>query len=224
MHGVKFRYFCRVYEFRELETSYFGLFLMGILIMLVIHKLYNPTRYRSMVFFWGRTSSYSELNKPFNKDRALSIIPFLFRALVFGCMTQLFFTRSLGVSLFDLSVLRWAAIFMSFWAIKTLVEGGIVSLLNKQEGLFKIFYIRSIFKEKLTFFYACLLLLLLYFKLSPATAYYLSISYMIGLVFIHLRFYKLYFRRNSIKQLYIILYICAFEIVPIWLLTQTLKL
>jgi hypothetical protein len=212
-----------MYLLRELETSYFGLFLLGVLIMLVIHKLYNPTRYRSMVFFWGRTSSYAEMNKPFNKDRALSIIPFLFRALVFGFMTQLFFNRSLGVSLFDLSVLRWAAIFISFWAIKTLVEGGIVSLLNKQEGLLKIFYIRSIFKEKLAFFYACLLLLLLYFKLSPAAAYYFSISYMIGLVFVHLRFFKLYFRRNNIKQLYIILYICAFEIIPVWLLIRALK-
>lgn len=212
-----------MYLLRELETSYFGLFLLGILIMLVIHKLYNPTRYRSMVFFWARTSSYAELNKPFNKDRALSIIPFLFRAVVFGFMAQLFFTRSLGVSLFDLSVLRWAAIFISFWAIKTLVEGGIVSLLNKQEGLLKIFYIRSIFKEKLAFFYACLLLLLLYFKLSPAAAYYFSISYMIGLVFVHLRFFKLYFRRNNIKQLYIILYICAFEIIPVWLLIRALK-
>ncbi|MGB0254599.1 MAG: DUF4271 domain-containing protein [Flavobacteriaceae bacterium] len=191
--------------------------------MLVIHKLYNPTRYRSMVFFWARTSSYAELNRPFNKDRALSTIPFLFRALVFGFMTQLFFTRSLGVSLFDLSVLRWAAMFISFWAIKTLIEGGIVSLLNKQEGLLKIFYIRSIFKEKLAFFYACLLLLLLYFKLSPAAAYYFSISYMIGLVFVHLRFFKLYFRRNNIKQLYIILYICAFEIIPVWLLIRALK-
>lgn len=212
-----------MYWLRELETSYLGLYLLTALVMFVILKGYNPSRYKSMVSFWARTSSNSELNKPFNKDKALSIIPFLFRAIIFGLIIQIVLTKDVSVSAFDGMALNWTGGFIVFWAIKTLVEGGLVSLVNKQEWLLKIFYIRSVFKEKFAFFYACLLLFLVYLKLSSTAAIMFGLSYMIGLCFIHLRFIKLYFRHNKIKQVYIILYLCTFEIAPVWLLIQTLK-
>jgi len=176
-----------------------------------------------MVFFWKRTSSNEEFNKPFNKTKAFSLEGFVFRSLIFGLMTQVFLSETLDAASFDISVLSWAGIFVLFWAAKTLIEGGLVAMLGKHEALLKIFYIRAVFKEKWAFVFGCLTLMLIYVSLSSVAARLLALGYLLGLITIHLRFMKLYFRYRSIKKVYIILYICASEIGPIWLLTQTLK-
>lgn len=125
---------------------------------------------------------------------------------------------------FDAKMLLWALGFMLFWGAKTLVDGGLAAMLGFRDGLLKIFYIRSIFKEKLAFFYCCLMVLLVFITPSSLGANILAISYFAALLLIHLRFLKLYFRSNPLKKVLIIAYICTFEIVPVWLLTQTLKL
>lgn len=224
MHGVKFRYFCRVYELRELNAYYLGLFLLTVLVVFVVFKHTNPSRYRSMVFFWLRTSSSEEFNKPYTLSRAFSWLGFLFRALVFGSIAQVYLTKSLNPMVFDAKMLLWALEFMLFWGAKTLVEGGLAAMLGFRDGLLKIFYIRSIFKEKLTFFFCCLMILLLFITPTPLVANILAMSYFAALLLTHFRFLKLYFRHNPRKKVLIIAYICAFEIVPVWLLTQTLKL
>ena len=212
-----------MYTLRELSTSYLGLYLLVVLVLLVLLKLLNPDRYYSMVFFWKRTSSNAEFNKPFNETKAFSLVGFVFRALIFGLMTQVFLSENLDAASFDISVLSWAGIFVLFWVAKTLIEGGLVAMFGKQEGLLKIFYIRAVFKEKWAFVFGCLTLMLIYVSLSSVAARLLALGYLLGLITIHLRFMKLYFRYRSIKKVYIILYICASEIGPIWLLTQTLK-
>lgn len=224
MHGVKFRYFCRVYELRALYAYYLGLFLLTALVVLVVFKHTNPSRYRSMVFFWMRTSSSEEFNKPYTLSRAFSWLGFLFRALVFGSIVQIYLTKSLTPMVFNDKMLLWTLGFMLYWGAKTLVEGGLAAILGFRDGLLKIFYIRSIFKEKLAFLYCCLMVLLLYITPTSLVANILAISYFVALLITHLRFLKLYFRNNPLKKVLIITYICAFEIVPVWLLTQTLKL
>lgn len=212
-----------MYTLRELSTSYLGLYLLVVLVLFVLLKLLHPDRFYSMVFFWKRTSSNEEFNKPFNKTKAFSLEGFVFRALIFGLMTQVFHSETLDAASFDISVLSWAGIFVLFWAAKTLIEGGLVAMLGKHEALLKIFYIRAVFKEKWVFVFGCLTLMLIYVSLSSVAARLLALGYLLGLITIHLRFMKLYFRYGSIKKVYIILYICASEIGPIWLLTQTLK-
>lgn len=212
-----------MYTLRELSTSYLGLYLLVVLVLFVLLKLLHPDRYYSMVFFWKRTSSNEEFNKPFNKTKAFSLEGFVFRALIFGLMTQVFHSETLDAASFDISVLSWAGIFVLFWAAKTLIEGGLVAMLGKHEALLKIFYIRAVFKEKWAFVFGYLTLMLIYVSLSSVAARLLALGYLLGLITIHLRFMKLYFRYRSIKKVYIILYICASEIGPIWLLIQTLK-
>ena len=176
-----------------------------------------------MVFFWKRSNSNAELYKPFNESKAFSLVGFVFRALIFGLMTQVFLSENLSAASFDIPILSWAGMFVLFWAAKTLLEGGLVAMLGKQEGLLKIFYIRTVFKEKWAFIFACLTLILIYVSLSSIGTRLLALGYLIGLIGIHFRFIKLYFRLMSIKKVYIILYICASEIGPLWLLKQTLK-
>lgn len=213
-----------MYELREHVAAYFGLYLFALLVLFVFLKLLNPTRFQSMVFFWLRTSSNAELNKPFNQNKAFSFVGFVFRAFMFGLIVQVFISKNLSAVSFNESVLFWAGGFMLFWMTRTLIEGGLISVFGQREGLLKLFYIRAIFKEKWAFLVCCLTLMLVYLSLSPIGAQILALIYALGLIGIHLRFMGLYFRRNPIKKVYIILYICASEISPIWLLIQTLKL
>jgi hypothetical protein len=207
---------------REIATSYFGLYLVVFLAFFSLLKLLNAERFRSIVFFWERTSSNAELNKPFNKTKAFSFVGFALRGVVFGLMAQAFWTKSFDIYSFNISLLWWSSGFMLFWIIRTLYEYGLVFLLKKQKGLLKIFYIRSIFKEKWAFVFYCFALMLVSMSLPSLATQLLALSYAIGLILIHIRLLKLYFRDNPVKKVYIILYICASEIGPLWVLTQTL--
>ena len=220
----KNRYFCSMYTLRDLDISYLGLYLLVALTLLVFLKFLNPSRYQSMVFFWQRTSSNSEFHKPFNETKALSWVGFIYRALIFGLIIEVLFTKNLSATTFNMSMLSWAGIFVLFWMTRTLIEGGLMSMIGKREGLLKIFYIRTIFKEKWAFAFGCLSMLLIYVSLSSTVASIMALCYLIGIIVIHLRFLKLYFRNNLTVKVYIILYICASEIGPVWLLIQTLKL
>ena len=216
-------YFCCMYTPRDLDISYLGLYLLVTLSLLVLLKFLNPSRYQSMVFFWQRTSSNSEFHKPFNETKAISWANFIIRALIFGLMVEVLSSKSLSAATFNTTILSWTGIFMLFWMTRTIIEGGLMSMIGKREGLLKIFYIRSIFKEKWAFAFSCLTVLLVWVSLSSNVARIMAICYLLGIMAIHLRFLKLYFRNNPTPKVYIILYICASEIGPIWLLTQTLK-
>tara|TARA_E500000178_G_scaffold319892_1_gene342563 strand:- start:160 stop:801 length:642 start_codon:yes stop_codon:yes gene_type:complete len=213
-----------MYELRGLDASYLGLYLLVLFVLFVFLKLLKPNRYHSILFFWERINSNTEFIKPFNQNKAFSFIGFLFRAFMFGLMAQVFITESLGVATYNATVLWWAGGFMLFWTTRTLIEGGLLSILRKREELLKLFYIRAIFKEKWAFLFCCLSILLINVSMSPMAANILALSYVLGLIGIHLRFGGLYFKTIPTRKVYIILYICTSEIGPIWLLIQTLKL
>lgn len=213
-----------MYELRVLNASYLGLYLFILLVLFVLLKLFNPTRYNSMLFFWQRLSSNTELNKPFNQSKAFSFVGFILRAFVFGLMVQIFIMKSLSLATFNAAILWWAGGFMLFWMTRTLIEGGIITILGLREELLKLFYIRTMFKEKWAFLFCCLSVLLTNISVSPMAANILAISYVLGLIGIHFRFWGLYFKLYTTKKVYIIFYICASEISPIWLLIQMFKL
>lgn len=212
-----------MYQLRELDVSYLGLFLVVALTMLVVLKLLNPMRFRSMLVFWEGTSRNSEVNKPFVESRVFSLSCFLFRALIFGILIQVLSSSELSVNTFHFAVLEWVGNFILFWTVRTVMEGGLFSVIRQREGLFKLFFIRSIFKEKLAFFYGCLTLSIVFFNLTPLASQVIAISYLAITCIIHIRSFKLYFKHINAKRMYIILYICASEIAPIWLLTQILN-
>ena len=85
------------------------------------------------------------------------------------------------------------------------------SLIAKKEG------------QNLTFLFCCLLFAGAFVGFSGLPTVIFVGSYVVGFVAIHLNIFKLYLRQFHVKQVYIILYICASEIAPVWLATQTLK-
>jgi hypothetical protein len=98
-----------------------------------------------------------------------------------------------------------------------------MSFFNKQEALLKLFYIRTLNKEKITFLFGCLLFGLAFIGSGKIISILFASSYAIAVLAIHLNTLKLYFRQLNAMPVYIILYICASEIAPIWIVLQILK-
>lgn len=212
-----------MYELRELGDHYFGLYLILTLALLAALKLINPSRLKSLMHFWVGVGHTEELNKPFKLHRAFSILTFVFRSLVFGLVLNIFQNKSFYIASFDGEVLYYAGSFMIFWVLRAFLEGGFMSFFHKQEALFRIFYIRALNKEKMTFFYGCLLFGLAFIGFGEITSLIFVSSYAIAMLSIHLNMLKLYFSQLNAMPVYIILYICASEIAPIWLALQILK-
>lgn len=212
-----------MYTLRAHDTYYLGLFLLIVLTALVVLKLTNPLRYQSIVFFWNQTYSGTILNRPFTIKRAFSLSAFIVRMLVFGVVTRLFYLEKLDAQTFDLESFKWSVGVAVFWSARTLFEGLFVSIFKKKKRLFKLFFRRALLKEKWAFAYGCLILFLVFFSLPSFLSKVIAIGYFIGVITIHLRCLNRYFKGSSINRVIIILYICASEIGPLWLLIKALN-
>ena len=212
-----------MYELRELGDHYFGLYLILILALLALLKFINPWRLRSLTHFWVAVGHNEELNKPFKVHRAFSILTFVFRSLVFGLVLNIFQNKSFYISSFDSEVLYYAGSFMIFWVLRAFLEGGFMSFFHKQEALFRIFHIRTLNKEKMTFLFGCLLFGFAFVGFGEIASLIFVSCYAVAVLAIHLNMLKLYFRQLYAMPVYIILYICASEIAPLWLALQILK-
>jgi hypothetical protein len=142
---------------------------------------------------------------------------------VFGLVLSIFQNKSFYIGSFDGEVLYYAGGFMIFWILRTFLESGFMSFFNKQEALLRLFYIRTLNKEKITFLFGCLLFGLAFIGFGKIISILFTSSYAIAMLAIHLNTLKLYFRQLNAMPVYIILYICASEIAPIWLALQILK-
>ena len=212
-----------MYELRELGDHYFGHYLILALLLLVSLKLFNPWRLKSLMHFWNGVGHTEEFNKPFKLSRYFSILAFVLRSLVFGLILKIIKTKSFYISNFDGEVLYFACGFIVFWAFRVLVEGIFMSFFKKQETILRLFYIRTLKKEKMSFFYGCLLFGLAFVGFGEITSIIFACSYVIILLVIHINMIKLYFEQFNAMHIYIIMYICASEIAPIWLVLQILK-
>jgi len=212
-----------MYELRELGDHYFGHYLILALLLLVSLKLFNPWRLKSLMHFWNGVGHTEEFNKPFKLSRYFSILAFVLRSLVFGLILKIIKTKSFYISNFDGEVLYYACGFIVFWAFRVLVEGIFMSFFKKQETILRLFYIRTLKKEKMSFFYGCLLFGLAFVGFGEITSIIFACSYVIILLVIHINMIKLYFEQFNAMHIYIIMYICASEIAPIWLVLQILK-
>ncbi len=212
-----------MYELRELGDHYFGHYLILALLLLVSLKLFNPWRLKSLMHFWNAVGHTEEFNKPFKLSRYFSILAFVLRSLVFGLILKIIKTKSFYISNFDGEVLYYTCGFIVFWAFRVLVEGIFMSFFKKQGTIFRLFYIRTLKKEKMSFFYGCLLFGLAFVGFGEITSIIFACSYVITLLVIHINMIKLYFEQFNVMHIYIIMYICASEIAPIWLVLQILK-
>jgi hypothetical protein len=176
-----------------------------------------------MMCFWVEIGKIEELNKPFNLSKRVSILTFVLRSLIFGLVVRVFQNKSLHISNFDQEVLYYGGGFMIFWVLKTFIEGGFMSFFKRQEAFFKIIHIRTLKKEKLTFFYGCLLFGLAFGGFGEIPSIVFSLGYSLTVMAIHLNLIKLYFKHLNVMPVYIILYICTSEIGPLWIVLHILK-
>src|SRR5210317_894198 len=100
-----------------------------------------------MVFFWMRTNNAHEFSKPFVMNRAFSLMGFLFRALIFGVVVHVFYSKRLTPDAFGIEIGYWSLGFIGFWCVKTGLEVLITSVVKQHKNLMKIFFIRALNKE-----------------------------------------------------------------------------
>ena len=212
-----------MYQLRELGDHYFGYYLILALVLLASLKIFNPWRLKSLMLFWNGVGHNEELNKPFKLSRYFSILTFVLRSLVFGLILKIIKTKSFNISNFDEEVLYYASGFIFFWAFRVLVEVIFMSFFKKQVTIYRFFYIRTLNKEKMSFFYGCLLFGLAFVGFGEITSIIFACSYVIILILIHINMIKLYFEQLNAMHVYIIVYICASEIAPLWLVLQILE-
>jgi hypothetical protein len=218
-----FRYFCTMYILRLIETNYWGVFLGLLLLLLSILRLSNFARFYSLVLFWVKANNASEFSKPFVMSRAFSTTGFLFRALIFGLVVNTIYLGNLSPTSFGVELAFWTLGIIGFWCMRTGTEVLLTALWRQDKQLLKIFFIRSLNKEKWAFCFSILLLLFSFIQLHSVLVYGLCSIYFIGLAIIHFTTLKFYFKGHRLSQMHIILYICASEIAPIWLVSQILK-
>jgi hypothetical protein len=212
-----------MYELRELIDHNYGLYLVLALTLLSALKLVNPWRLNSMMCFWAGIGKIEELNKPFNLSKRVSILTFVLRSLIFGLVVRVFQNKSFHISSFDQEVLYYGGGFMIFWVLKTFIEGSFMSFFKRQKAFFNIIHIRTLKKEKLTFFYGCLLFGLAFGGFGEIPSIVFALGYALTVMAIHLNLIKLYFKYLNVMPIYIILYICTSEIAPLWIVLHILK-
>jgi hypothetical protein len=212
-----------MYELRELIDHNYGLYLVLALTLLSALKLVNPWRLNSMMCFWAGIGKIEELNKPFNLSKRVSILTFVLRSLIFGLVVRVFQNKSFHISSFDQEVLYYGGGFMIFWVLKTFIEGSFMSFFKRQKAFFNIIHIRTLKKEKLTFFYGCLLFGLAFGGFGEIPSIVFALGYALTVMAIHLNLIKLYFKHLNVMPIYIILYICTSEIAPLWIVLHILK-
>ncbi len=170
-----------------------------------------------------RTNNAHEFSKPFVMNRAFSLMGFLFRALIFGVVVHVFYSKRLTPDAFGIEIGYWSLGFIGFWCVKTGLEVLITSVVKQHKNLMKIFFIRALNKEKWAFLFSILIILFAFIPLPTWLLYLLFGLYFVGLLAIHISTLKFYFNAGRLKKMAIFLYICASEIAPVWLVLQTLK-
>jgi len=212
-----------VYSLRFVDINYWGIYLTVLVLLLTILRLSDFARYYSLLLFWVRANNALEFNKPFVLNRAFSVMGFLFRALVFGGAVNVLYTGSLTPYSFGVEIGFWSLGFIGFWCVKTGLEVMLTSLIGQSKNLMKIFFIRTINKEKLAFLYSLLIVIFAFIPLPKLILFLLFGLYFLGLMTIHISTLKFYFKAHRVKKMLIILYICASEIAPLWMVLQILK-
>ncbi|MDG1822243.1 MAG: DUF4271 domain-containing protein [Flavobacteriaceae bacterium] len=212
-----------MYSYREVDFYFFGTYLVLLLLLLVALKLLDRTRFNFMVLFWIPKNHNEELAKAFKPTRAFSLITLTFRALVFGVLLNAYLTEQLNAKTFTMDVGYYALGFMVFWTLRVFYEYILTRIWGQYEKIFKLNHLRCVEKEKLAFVYNYFILALAYFSLPPIAVKTLALTYCIGLIILHFITLKRYFKYLTANPFYIIVYICASEIVPLWLLSQTLN-
>ncbi len=210
------------------ETNYLtweiGLFFTLILLLALIKQLNSDAFYR-VIYFW-RTEFYaSESSRTkLSTLKFEDALVFLFRGLVFAA-----FTYTLLID-WGYGALKWAnypAIFsgwLTYSALRTFVEWSIGLGFGAESRMLHLQLRRATVKAKLSFLLSILFVVGV-FGLGQTGQHWnvILIIYSILFLWAYQRMAKPYFNLIRAYLVYFILYICTFEIAPLWLIVKYLK-
>ena len=203
------------------ETS---LFFTLVLILAAI-KYLNPDSFYRLTVFWKNDSFVTKSSR--TKLRSLKIedvLVFVYRGLVFsafvysllifwgyGEQTWLNYPTILGI---------WA----SYCLVRSVLEWSVGLGFDSELWMLSAQLRRSALKAKLSFVLSILYIIGV-FGFGQGGTYWIVILMVYSILFLwnYQRFIKPFFRLVQAHFVYFILYICTFEIAPLWLIVKYLK-
>jgi hypothetical protein len=201
-----------------------GLF-FGFVLILALVKHLNPDSFYRLTVFWKNDSFVTKSSR--TKLRSLKIedvLVFVYRGLVFSAFTYslLIYWGYGGQTWLNYPTIlgAWA----SYCLIRALLEWGVGLGFDSELWMLHIQLRRSVFKAKLSFVLSVLFVIGV-FAFGQSGSHWIVIMIIYSILFLwnYQRFVKPFFRLIQTHLVYFILYICTFEIAPLWLIVKYLK-
>ena len=213
-----------MFLFRESTSYNFLIFIALIFSLFILLKIFNEKRFNSIYKFWLSDSFNIDIEKPLLIRNDYSTCGFILRALVFATILKSLIEKKISANIIDIDVVKYSILFSTFWILRMCLEILIIKVLKIGRQILKFSYLRSIIKEKLSFFYMIIIFLFIYFELSGDILTFTFIPYFITILYIHVSSIKNYFKVFKKKKVMIILYICSSEFAPLCLMFQLQKI
>ena len=213
-----------MFLFRESASYNFLIFVVFIFNLFILLKIFNEKRFNSIYKFWLNDSFNIDIEKPLLIRNDYSTCGFILRALVFATILKSLIEKKISANIIDIDVVKYSILFSTFWILRMCLEILIIKVLKIGRQILKFSYLRSIIKEKLSFFYMIIIFLFIYFELSGDILTFTFIPYFITILYIHVSSIKNYFKVFKKKKVMIILYICSSEFAPLCLMFQLQKI
>ena len=213
-----------MFLFRESASYNFLIFVVFIFNLFILLKIFNEKRFNSIYKFWLNDSFNIDIEKPLLIRNDYSTCGFVLRALVFATILKSLIEKKISANIIDIDIIKYSILFSTFWILRMCLEILIIKVLKIGRQILKFSYLRSIIKEKLSFFYMIIIFLFIYFELSGDILTFTFIPYFITILYIHVSSIKNYFKVFKKKKVMIILYICSSEFAPLCLMFQLQKI
>ena len=213
-----------MFLFRESTSYNFLIFVVFIFNLFLLLKIFNEKRFNSIYKFWLNDTFNIDIEKPLVIRNDFSTSGFIIRALVFATIVKSLIEKEISANIIDIDIVKYSILFSTFWIIRMCLEILIIKILKIGRQILKFSYLRSIVKEKLSFFYIIIIILFIYFEVGGVVLTLTFIPYLITILYIHVYSIKNYFKVFKKKKVMIILYICTSEFAPLCLMFQLQKI
>ena len=216
-----------MYEVLIRETNYLtweiGLFFTLILLLALIKQL-NPDTFKSLIQFWKSDFYSSESSRTkWNILKVADILVFMFRGLVFSAFSYALLLH------WGYGEFPWAnytavlGLWVAYCALRALVEWSVGLGFGAESQMLHIQLRRANLKAKLAFLLSILFVFGV-FGLGETGVHWNVIlgAYLLLFFWAYQRLFSPFYSLIRGHLIYFILYICTFEIAPLWLIVKYL--
>ena len=153
-----------MFLFRESTSYNFLIFVVFIFNLFLLLKIFNEKRFNSIYKFWLNDTFNIDIEKPLVIRNDFSTSGFIIRALVFATIVKSLIEKEISANIIDIDIVKYSILFSTFWIIRMCLEILIIKILKIGRQILKFSYLRSIVKEKLSFFYMIIIFYLKFFS------------------------------------------------------------